>query len=183
MTDDEEQVILVDAADLETGRAAKSRVHQTGERHRAVSVFIADRQGRILLQRRAASKYHSAGQWANTCCSHPRPGESTAEAARRRLREEMGIDCDLEAAGVFTYRADVGGGLVEHEVDHLFFGRHEGEPVPDRREVDAWRWEAPLEIDRLLATEPERFAPWFAPAWIHLKHAVASVAVPDNRGR
>ena len=169
MIDDDEVVILVDAADLETGVASKTRVHETGERHRAVSVFIADHRGRILLQRRAVSKYHSGGQWANTCCSHPRPGEATVVAARRRLREEMGIDCELEAAGVFTYRAEVGGGLIEHEVDHLFFGRHEGEPKPDDREVEAWSWEAPGEIDRLLAADPRRFAAWFQPAWRHLK--------------
>jgi isopentenyl-diphosphate Delta-isomerase len=179
--DTDDDVILVDAADLQVGVASKSRVHQTGERHRAVSVFLIDGSGRILLQRRAPTKYHSPGRWANTCCSHPRPGETALAAAQRRLREEMGIDCQLEAAGVFTYRADVGGGLIEHEVDHLFLGRHEGEPTPNEREVDAWRWVAPAEIERQLTAEPERFAPWFEPAWSYVKRAVADVGEAGAR--
>src|SRR5689334_1471602 len=105
---DLEQVVLVDEDDREVGLASKLDAHRAGQRHRAVSVFVFDTDGRLLLQRRSAGKYHSGGRWANTCCSHPRPGESTGEAASRRLREEMGVECSLEPRGQFTYRIDVG---------------------------------------------------------------------------
>ncbi|HEY4658513.1 MAG TPA: isopentenyl-diphosphate Delta-isomerase [Gemmatimonadaceae bacterium] len=161
MHDDRDEVVLVDEHDREVGLAGKLDAHRAGQRHRAVSVFVFDDAGRLLLQRRSARKYHSAGRWANTCCSHPRPGETTEAAAQRRLREEMGIQCTLERAGRFTYRADVGGGLIEHEVDHLFVGRSGSDPSPDAGEVGAWRWARPDEIDRDLAERPEQYAAWF----------------------
>jgi len=156
----EEQVVLVDERDAEVGVAPKQRVHETGELHRAVSVFLFDSLGRLLLQRRASGKYHSAGLWSNTCCSHPRPGEAPGAAASRRLREEMGIECDLEPRGTFTYRAALDNGLVEHEVDHLFVGRFDGEPLPDRSEVGEWRWIAIAALEKECAANPERFTPW-----------------------
>ena len=91
----EEQVILVDARDREVGTDAKLSAHAEGKLHRALSVFVFDTDGNMLLQRRAATKYHSGGLWSNTCCSHPRPGESVHEAAQRRLREEMGLECPM----------------------------------------------------------------------------------------
>ena len=136
----DEQVILVDADDDEIGISPKLRAHETGELHRAVSVFVFDADGRVLLQRRAAGKYHSAGLWSNTCCGHPRPGETARAAALRRLREEMGVECALEPRGSFSYRAILGNGLVEHEIDHLFVGTFQGSPAPDASEVAEWRW-------------------------------------------
>lgn len=156
-----EQVVLVDADDVEVGSMEKQRAHEEGRLHRAFSVFVLNGRGEMLLQRRAAGKYHSGGQWTNTCCSHPRPGEAVADAARRRLREEMGIDCALEPAFRFTYRAEVAGGLVEHEYDHVFFGRYDGPPSPAADEVDDWRWAAPADAARQAARDPDAFTPWF----------------------
>src|SRR5918997_6672888 len=126
-----EQVILVDEADREVGTGSKLEAHREGALHRAFSVFVFDRRGRLLLQKRAAGKYHSGGLWSNTCCGHPRPGEATAEAARRRLREEMNFDCELRAAFEFLYRAQFTNKLIEHEYDHVFVGEFGGVFVPD----------------------------------------------------
>src|SRR5919107_6254005 len=160
-----EQLILVDAFDRELGVGEKMEVHLAGALHRAFSVFVFDGRGRLLLQKRAADKYHSAGLWSNTACGHPRPGEATREAARRRLREEMGFDCELRPAFEFVYRAEVGGALVEHEYDHVFVGTHAGEdPAPDASEVEDWRWVSMDELRRCLREEPERYSYWLKAA-------------------
>ncbi len=157
----EERVVLVDGEDREVGTLEKQRAHVEGRLHRAISVLVLNSAGEMLLQRRAAGKYHSPGLWTNACCSHPRPGEPAAAAAARRLREEMGLACDLEPLFTFTYRADVGGGLTEHEYDHVFLGRCDDAPVPDPAEADGWRW---VPAGRLLAeveADPAAFTPWF----------------------
>lgn len=164
-----EQVILVDRDDAPIGVSEKQDAHVRGRLHRAFSIFTFDSGGRILLQRRAASKYHSGGLWSNTCCSHPRPGEATAAAAQRRLFEEMGFDCPLTPAFSLIYRADVGGGLIEHEYDHVFVGTFDGEPAPDPHEVDACRWLHPRDIERELSQHPDRYTYWFRVAWTELK--------------
>ena len=156
----EERVILVDALDREIGSEEKLRAHRAGVLHRAFSVFVFDDEDRVLLQRRAASKYHSGGLWSNTCCGHPRPGEATAAAARRRLREEMGIDCVLEERFAFTYRAELPAGLVEHELDHVFTARFHGDVAPDPAEVEAWKWTPMRELEAECATHPDRFTAW-----------------------
>jgi isopentenyl-diphosphate Delta-isomerase len=164
-----EHVILVDRRDVPLGTRAKQEAHVDGLLHRAFSIFVFDAAGRTLLQRRAITKYHSGGLWSNTCCSHPRPGESTARAAQRRLFEEMGFHCPLEVAFSFVYRADVGGGLMEHEYDHVFIGRFDGSPAPDPAEVDDWRWIEPAALDREARERPDRFTFWFHVAWAELK--------------
>src|ERR671913_2483251 len=136
----QEEVILVDEHDRVVGAGEKLRAHREGALHRAFSVFVFDAGGRLLLQKRAREKYHSGGLWSNTACGHPRPGEPTATAARRRLREEMSLDCELREAFEFVYRAELDGALVEHEYDHVFVGTHEGDPAPDPSEVAGWRW-------------------------------------------
>lgn len=153
-------VVLVDERDTEIGTAPKGRVHVTGERHRAVSVFLFDDSGLLLLQQRAARKYHSPGLWSNTCCGHPRPGESPIDAARRRLREEMGIECELAHVATFEYRAQVGHGLLEHEVDHVFRGSFNGRPAPDPAEVDAWDWRSMADVAADCGARPERYSKW-----------------------
>ena len=155
-----ERVILVDERDREVGSAEKLDAHRQGLLHRAVSVLVFDGQGRTLLQKRAAGKYHSAGRWSNTCCGHPRPGEETLAAARRRLREEMGIDAALAHALTFVYRAEVGGGLIEHEVDHVFLGRFAGEPEPDPAEVEGWEWRDARRLLADLRADPAAYSPW-----------------------
>jgi isopentenyl-diphosphate Delta-isomerase len=164
-----EQVILVDSDDVQIGVDEKRAAHVSGALHRAFSVFVMDDAGRFLLQRRAADKYHSGGLWSNTCCSHPRPGESTPTAARRRLLEEMGMVCPLELAFSFIYRADVGGGLIEHEYDHVFLGRFNDEPLPDPDEVSDWRWVEPAALERALRQHPLRFTQWFHIAFDQLR--------------
>jgi isopentenyl-diphosphate Delta-isomerase len=175
-----ERVILVDEADVPLGTAPKLAVHRDGRLHRALSVLVLNDRGELLIQRRARDKYHSAGLWANTCCSHPRPGEATVDAAHRRLREEMGFDCPLEPAGAFAYRADVGGGLVEHEYDHLFLGQWAGAPRPNPAEVSAWRWVPPEELMAWIRARPHDFALWFPLALRELRPFTA--LLPDAIG-
>lgn len=165
MRDEDEQVVLVDAADKPIGIAGKLEAHERGELHRAFSVFAVNSAGEILLQRRAAAKYHGGGLWSNSCCGHPRPGEATGAAAQRRLLEELGIECALEPVFAFTYRAVMAGGLTEHEIDHVFLGVLDEDPDPDPAEVGAWRWVTPEAIRAELRTHPDAFTPWFEPAF------------------
>jgi isopentenyl-diphosphate Delta-isomerase len=164
-----EKVILVDTDDMPVGVREKGEAHLDGVLHRAFSVFVFDDDGRMLLQRRARSKYHSGGLWSNTCCSHPRPGETTVAAARRRLVEEMGFHCPLETAFSFIYRADVGGGLIEHEFDHVLLGRFNGEPVPNTGEVEAWRWTSLDDLATEMHERPAYFTYWFRIAFDELR--------------
>ena len=161
----EEVVVLVDARDNELGVAPKLQAHRDGVLHRAVSVFVVNALGEMLLQRRADGKYHSGGLWSNACCSHPRPGESPTTAAARRLQEEMGLSCPLDFAFTFVYRAALGNGLTEHELDHVFVGTAGVDPVPDREEVADWRWLSISDLERELATRPHTFTAWFPIAW------------------
>ena len=156
----EERVILVDALDREVGSEEKLRAHQRGVLHRAFSVFVFDGHDRLLLQQRARSKYHSRGLWSNTCCGHPRPGEATPAAAARRLMEEMGISCALEPRLSFTYRAQLDHGLVEHELDHVFTGRFERTPQPDRGEVQSWGWMSLPRLRQECENHPDRYTAW-----------------------
>jgi isopentenyl-diphosphate delta-isomerase len=178
--DTDEHVILVDVADRPVGIAPKLVVHRDGRLHRAFSVFVFDLRGRLLLQQRAFEKYHSGGLWSNTCCGHPRPGEATAAAAARRLREEMGFDCALQPAGAIVYRAEIAEGLWEHEYDHLFTGAYQGDPRPDPLEVVDWRWMEIEDVLQELQDRPAAFTAWFEPALRevlqHRRSSVGSVA-------
>ncbi len=157
----EEQVILVDEEGGEVGVMEKMAAHQVAALHRAFSVFIFNSQGQLLLQRRADHKYHSGGLWTNTCCSHPRPGEGVDEAARRRLQEEMGLDCDLQEVFVFTYQARLDHDLSEHEYDHVLLGRCDADPSPNPDEVSAWKWVDPDELEQDRKLNPDRYTAWF----------------------
>ena len=138
--------------------------HQDGGRlHRAFSIVLFNARGEMLLQLRAAAKYHFGGLWTNACCGHPRRGEEIAEAARRRLREELGIEAELREVFSFTYTArDPGSGLTEKEFDHVFVGSFDGQPQPDPEEMDDTRWIDCEELERDLAARPEAYTPWFA---------------------
>lgn len=157
----DELLILVDANDQQTGVANKLLVHRDGLLHRAFSLFVFDSDGRLLLQRRAPEKYHSAGLWTNTCCGHPRDGEGTDDAAHRRLGEEMGFDCALQEVTAFIYEAQVPGGLIEHELDHVYIGRYDGEPVSNPDEASDWMWIEPHRLLSWMDAEPELFTVWF----------------------
>lgn len=156
-----EQVILVDQADQALGVMEKMEVHQKGLLHRAVSVLVFNSHGKLLLQQRAAGKYHSALLWSNTCCSHPRPGEDTQLAAQRRLSEEMGLSLALEKQFSFIYKTPFGNGLTEHELDHVFFGYGDQDPIINPDEVQAYRWIAPDELQEEIKKKPETFSSWF----------------------
>ena len=157
----ETMLITVDAYDRETGAVEKMAAHRNGILHRAFSIFVFGEADRLLLQRRARGKYHSGGLWSNTCCSHPRSGEALLDAAHRRLREEMGFDCPLDRVFGFVYRAALDSDLVEHEYDHVIAGRFQGDPAPDIREVDGWKWEGVPAIRSQLAERPHAFTAWF----------------------
>ena len=141
-----EEVILVDESDRILGKAEKISAHLEGSLHRAFSIFVFDKFGRLLLQKRAPSKYHSANLWSNTCCGHPRPGETTRSAALRRLREEMGFTCELKEVFSLTYDVQLDHNISEHEFDHILVGSFDGNPRPDSREVADWRWIHPRDL-------------------------------------
>jgi isopentenyl-diphosphate delta-isomerase len=158
---EDEVVILVDAHDTEIGVSPKLSAHRDGRLHRAVSVVLFDADGRVLLQRRASGKYHSGGLWSNTCCGHPRPGESIVDAGRRRLRDELGIDVlELRRVSDFVYFAVLEGGLVEHELDHVVIGRWSGLVIPRASEVSDTRWVPPEVLFADLATHRDRYTVW-----------------------
>lgn len=157
----EEQVVLVDRDDNELGTMGKLEAHQRGTLHRAISVFIFDREDRLLLQQRAESKYHTPGLWTNTCCSHPAPGEKPLDAAHRRLEQEMGMAAPLEFAFRFHYEAPFDNGLTEHEVDHVFIGRSSAQPRMNPEEVQDYRWLSHQEVAEEVGKDPEKFTAWF----------------------
>jgi len=158
---EEVKVILVDENDVETGLMGKTEAHEKGLLHRAVSVFIVNSEGEWLLQRRALNKYHSAGLWTNTCCSHPLPGESTVDAAKRRLFEEMGLTCDLVPLFNFTYRELLENGLIEHELDYVFLGIADDIPVINDLEVAEFKYFNYREMEIDIKTNPENYTIWF----------------------
>ena len=158
---EEVKVILVDENDAETGLMGKTEAHEKGLLHRAVSVFIVNSEGEWLLQRRALNKYHSAGLWTNTCCSHPLPGESSVDAAKRRLFEEMGLTCDLVPLFNFTYREILENGLIEHELDYVFLGIADDIPVINDLEVAEFKYFNYREMEIDIKTNPENYTIWF----------------------
>jgi isopentenyl-diphosphate Delta-isomerase len=157
----EPSVILVDKADRQTGVAGKMEAHQKGLLHRAVSVFIVNAKGEWILQRRALDKYHSNGLWTNTCCTHPYPGESSVDAASRRLMEEMGIKCSLTELFTFIYKEKLNNELTEHELDHVFFGISDANPVINTAEVEEWETIPYSELHDDIQKNPSDYTYWF----------------------
>lgn len=157
----EEMVVLINENDEVKGLMEKMQVHRTGLLHRAFSVFLFNNQGEMLLQKRASNKYHSPNQWTNAVCSHPRDGETYKDAAIRRLKEELGIDVELNHKFFFIYKANVGDGLWEHELDHVFVGNYEGEFSLNPDEVSEVRYIAQDQLDKEMAAHPENFTEWF----------------------
>lgn len=153
-------VTLVDRDDNVVGAEEKIRAHREGKLHRAFSVFVFDEGRRLLIQRRATGKYHSGGLWSNTCCGHPRPGESADGAAGRRLTEEMGFVCDLRPAFRTIYEMSVADSMIEHELNQVFIGWFNGSPSPDTREVEACRWMDLAQLRDSIDASPERYTPW-----------------------
>ena len=156
-----EQVILVDVDDCEIGLMEKMEAHKQAVLHRAFSVFLFNTQGKMLLQQRALTKYHSAGLWTNTCCSHPRPGETLENAVSRRLMEEMGISAKVSKAFDFIYQAELPDHLNEHEFDHVFIGNFDDEVRPNHLEVANFVYQSIEEIAANLQSHPEKYTVWF----------------------
>lgn len=154
-------VILVDEQDNEIGTLSKMEVHEKAILHRAFSVFIFNKKGEILLQKRAGNKYHSAGLWTNTCCSHPPPGVEVLAAARQRLQEEMGFTTTLEKAFSFIYKASFDNGLTEYEFDHVFTGTYNGNVQPDSNEVSDYCYQSIEQVRNNIALKPGHFTEWF----------------------
>jgi isopentenyl-diphosphate delta-isomerase len=164
-----EEVVLVNEQDEETGTMEKLEAHFKGVLHRAFSIFIFNNKNEMLLQQRAANKYHSGGLWTNACCSHPRPGETVEDAAVRRLKEELGFETNLIKIFDFTYKASFENGLTEHEFDHVFTGAYNGEMNINKSEVQDVCFRSMDEIESNLQTHPYKFTAWFALAFPLIK--------------
>lgn len=157
----EEQVILVNENDEPIGLMEKIEAHQKALLHRAFSVFILNNKNQIMLQQRAAGKYHSPLLWTNTCCSHQRNGETNLQAGKRRLHEEMGFSVELKELFSFIYKAPFDNGLTEHELDHVMIGYFNNEPVINKEEVESWKWMGIEEINEDIQQHPEIYTEWF----------------------
>ncbi len=156
-----EQLILVDLSDNEIGALDKMEVHLQGLLHRAFSLFIFNDNGELLLQKRANHKYHSAGLWTNTCCSHPNFGEATADAVNRRLQEEMGMQCANHFAFSFVYKTQFENGLTEHELDHVYIGYCNTPPVINITEVEDYKYISMENLLEDVEANPEHYTSWF----------------------
>lgn len=157
----QEYLILVDENDAEIGQMEKMEAHEKSLLHRAFSVVIYNSKGEMLLQQRAAGKYHSPLLWTNACCGHPRPGEETVNAATRRLKEENGFTCELKESFVFQYKAAFENGLTENEIDHVFIGHYDGEIPFNPEEANAVQWLTMQEITNKVSENPDGFTVWF----------------------
>ena len=157
-----EFVVLVDAKDNEVGLMEKIEAHRNGGTlHRAFSVFVFNKKGEMLLQQRAKTKYHFPALWSNTCCSHPRKGETVLGAAHRRLMEECGFDTRLKELTSFVYQADSGGELSEHELDHVLIGKYDGPLTPNPEEIDGMKWVNVTALRADVDRSPRLYTPWF----------------------
>ena len=156
-----EMMVLVDEHGNPIGEMEKMEAHRKGLLHRAFSGFVFNGTRELLIQRRALGKYHNPGIWANTVCSHPRRGEAVADAAKRRLREELGFETDFAEVGKFIYRAEFPNGLAEHEFDHVCVAAYGGQEIrPNPAEVCGWRWVARGVLVAEVAEAPEKFSYW-----------------------
>ena len=157
----EENVILVDVLDNQLGLMPKMEAHEKAVLHRAFSVFIFNDKGELMLQQRAAHKYHSPLLWTNTCCSHQRDGESNIEAGKRRLIEEMGFKTNLKEIFSFVYKAPFDNGLTEHELDHVMIGTFNGSPKINPDEVASYKWMTLEAVKKDIELQPNIYTAWF----------------------
>jgi isopentenyl-diphosphate Delta-isomerase len=172
----EEQLILVDEKNRAVGSAGKTAIHRAGLLHRAFSIFIVDTRGRMVLQRRNPKKYHSGGLWANSCCGHPRPGERTIAAARRRLNEELGVTSALRFGFFARYHSELDHGMHENEFVYVYFGRLTSEPRPDPAEIADVALLSCEEITRRIDKDPNAFTVWFRHYFRHHGADIARLA-------
>ena len=157
-----EYINEVDKQGNRLGVIEKLTAHERGVLHEAFSIFVFNEVGELLLQKRQVTKYHSGGLWSNTCCSHARAGEVVADAAVRRLQEEMGFVCPLEFVGSFVYKAALDNNLTEHEFDYLFVGQSNEVPTPNPEEVSDYRWVTLEVLKSELNSHPEQYTAWLS---------------------
>lgn len=155
-----EFIIEVDENDTEIGKIEKLEAHQKGVLHRAFSVFIFNSKNELLLQKRAASKYHSGGLWTNTCCSHPNFGEKMEDAIQRKLFQEMGLTCETQFQFHFIYKTEFQNGLIENELDHVYFGITNDLPQLNLDEAEDWKYISLTELDKEINLSPNHFTFW-----------------------
>lgn len=167
-------VILVNHNDHEIGSIEKIEAHEKALLHRAFSVFIFNSNGELLMQQRANDKYHSAGLWTNTCCSHPFPSEMTMDAANRRLYEEMGLKTELQFKFKFLYKAPFDNNLTEHEIDHVFVGYSDETPQLNADEVAAHKYMTLESVQQSIAIEPEQYTVWFKIIFSEFMHEITT---------
>ena len=153
-------LILVDQNDNEIGLMEKLAVHQTGTLHRAFSVFVFNSKGELLLQQRADGKYHSGGLWTNTCCSHPVNGEEIGSTIKKRLKDEMGIECETNFQFSFIYKAEFDNGLIEHELDHVYFGKSDEIPMLNFLEAKDWKYISLDNLQKAIQQNPKDYTTW-----------------------
>lgn len=170
-------VVIVDENDCALGQMEKMEAHEKAVLHRAFSIFLFDESGRMLIQQRAWDKYHSAGLWTNACCSHPRPGEATLQAAERRLREELGIQTELEAVFTYLYKASMENGLTEHEYDHIFVGQYAGDFALNAEEVAQVTYVDMNTLAQEIASKPDTFTVWFKALFPQIENYLKTQAV------
>lgn len=164
-----ECLILVDTNDNETGVLSKAACHDgAGTLHRAFSVFLFNRDGELLLQQRASGKRLWPMFWSNSCCSHPRQGESIEIAAERRLQDELHANAALEFVYKFSYQAKFGELGSEHELCHVLLGFLENGPTANETEIEALRFVSADQLEEEFESRPEQFTPWFKMEWQRL---------------
>ena len=186
MNPNRDLVVLVNEKAEVIGTEEKLKAHQEGLLHQAFSIFILNEQDQMLIQQRGLKKYHFAGLWSNACCSHPMPGEPVAQAAHRRLQEELGFDTALEEAFSFIYKTqDNKSRLYEHELDQVLVGTYEGDLFPDKEEIHAFRWVGLYDLVSEMADSPDTFTPWFHTAMDLLKQKglLSSAAIQEHLKR
>jgi isopentenyl-diphosphate delta-isomerase len=165
-----DMLILVDPEDHDVGFLSKEACHRgQGVLHRAFSVFLFNAAGETLLQQRSAKKPLWPLYWSNSCCSHPRRGESVDEAAPRRVREELGLGCTLRYLYKFQYQAPFGDVGSENELCYVYTGMLTGEPRANPDEIAGLRFVAPAALTREVAGHPERFTPWMKMEWERIR--------------
>ena len=170
VSSDSEELILVDEHDREIGYKPKSECHAgKGILHRAFSIFVLNSDNELLLQKRSPEKLLWPNYWSNTCCSHPRRGESMEHAVSRRLAQELGFECPLEFLYKFKYQASYGTVGGEHEYCWVYYGRHDGEVDVNVNEIAEWRFIGVAELEQELKVAPETFTPWFKMEWMHIR--------------
>ncbi|MGI9235828.1 MAG: isopentenyl-diphosphate Delta-isomerase [Woeseiaceae bacterium] len=171
VSSESEELILVDRDDRETGYLSKAYCHDgDGVLHRAFSLFLFNDSGELMLQKRAGQKRLWPGYWSNSCCSHPRRGESMETATMRRLSDELNAKADLEYVYQFCYTANFGNVGSENELCHVYLGSLAGDVWPNDSEISDIRFISASDVEKELSRSPELFTPWFKQEWRELNH-------------